>query len=527
VDPDTLSAPERELWKAFPRGDLVDLTRKRSVSARTIRAEVIAALLLGAVPPAPGQLAALRLEGARITGPLTLGHAVIAVPLRLSRCEFKSAIDLTAARTRDIDLTAARLTGLIAPLAQIDGNLDLADSDCPGQVLLTGAHITGVLQMRDCRISNPGQTALLGNRLTVADDLIAPGATVDGELNLAGAQIGGIVLLAGATIRNEGGRALNASNASVGSRFLARDGFSAYGETLLAETRIGADLNLRRALLSNPGGNALHAYGVQTGGAIVLTDTFTAHGAVRMSRARIGTALRLDGARLVNPSGDAIRCGNAHGQTLCLGPDLQTDGMADFGYSHFALIRDEKECWPRQLRLTGLGYQAIEPPLSAAERVGWLRRDTDGFVPQNYETLAAMYRNRGDDASARMVLLSRERERRESLRWHSRAWSWLQEITVGYGYRPMRAAAWLAGFLALGTLAFGLHHPPPLGGAPHPAFNPLIFTIDLLVPLVDLGMRNAYDPQGPQRWLAYLLIAVGWIFVTTIAAGIARILRRE
>jgi hypothetical protein len=40
-------------------------------------------------------------------------------------------------------------------------------------------------------------------------------------------------------------------------------------------------------------------------------------------------------------------------------------------------------------------------------------------------------------------------------------------------------------------------------------------------------MRGAYDPQGPQRWLAYFLIASGWIFATTIAAGIARVLRRQ
>jgi hypothetical protein len=40
-------------------------------------------------------------------------------------------------------------------------------------------------------------------------------------------------------------------------------------------------------------------------------------------------------------------------------------------------------------------------------------------------------------------------------------------------------------------------------------------------------MRNAFAPQGPQRWLAYLLIAVGWIFVTTIAAAIVRVLQRQ
>jgi hypothetical protein len=179
------------------------------------------------------------------------------------------------------------------------------------------------------------------------------------------------------------------------------------------------------------------------------------------------------------------------------------------------------------VRLSGLRYDELAPPLSPAVRVQWLRRDVDGYLPRNYETLAAMYRNAGDDPSARQVLLAKERARRAQLPWYGQAWSRLQELTVGYGYRPLRAAAWLLAFLAAGTLAFGLHHPPPLPGAPHPAFNPLIYTLDLLVPLVDLGQRDAYDPQGPQRWLAYLLIAVGWIFVTTIAAGIARVLRRQ
>jgi hypothetical protein len=47
VDPDKLSVPERALWQAFSRGDLLDLTKARGVRARTIRAEVISTLLLG------------------------------------------------------------------------------------------------------------------------------------------------------------------------------------------------------------------------------------------------------------------------------------------------------------------------------------------------------------------------------------------------------------------------------------------------------------------------------------------------
>jgi hypothetical protein len=527
VDVRTLSAAERALWDAFPRGEVVDLTGKPRVGARTIRAEVIAALLLGALPAEPGRTAAVRLKGARIIGTLDLAHGVVTVPVLLQRCQLQEVIDLTGAKARDVDLSGSNLAGLTAPLAEVDGNLDFGGCECSGAVVLSGAHITGALDLHDARLTRPGAVAFLGNRLTIDNDLVALRASVDGEFRLAGARIGGSVLFAGAALRNEGGYALHGPDMSVGARFLARDGFSAHGEVRLVGLRVEADLNFRNAFLSNPGGSALLAYGIQTGGSVALTEGFRSEGAVRLSRSRIGGAIFLEHAHLDNPEGDVIRCRNTQAQTLHLGPGLETTGIADFRNSQFANIRDEGAIWPRQLRLSGLSYGELAPPLPATLRVGWLRRDVDGYHPRNYETLAAMYRNSGDDSAARQVLLAREREHRAHRPWYGKAWSWLQEVTVGYGYRPLRAAGWLLAFLAAGTLAFGLHHPPPLAGVPHPAFNPFIYALDLMIPLVDLGQRGAYDPQGPQRWLAYLLVAVGWIFVTTIASGIARVLRRQ
>jgi hypothetical protein len=242
---------------------------------------------------------------------------------------------------------------------------------------------------------------------------------------------------------------------------------------------------------------------------------------------KVGGEIRCSGGRLVNAGDTAIRCRNTEAAALVLRRGLVAEGTADFQYSRFTVIRDDPSCWPGELRLSGLRYNILDPPLPAARRVEWLRRDPDGYLPQNYETLAAMYRGRGDGTAARTVLLAREREHRQQLPWYGRAWSLLQDFTVGYGYRPLRAGAWLVAFLVLGTLVFGLHHPPPLAGAPHPAFNPLIYTLDLLLPIVNFGLRETYDPQGPQRWLAYTLISVGWIFATTIAAGVARVLRRQ
>ena len=335
----------------------------------------------------PGRIAAVRLTGTRITGALDLAHGVIAVPVRLQRCELDDVIDLTGAKARDIDLSGSSLPGLTAPLAEVDGNLDLSGCECSGPVVLSGAHITGSLDVQDASLTCPGSVAFLGNRLKIDDDLVALRASVDGEFRLAGSRVGGSVLFAGAALRNEGGYALHGPDMSVGARFLARDGFYAHGEVRLVSLRVEGDLNFRNALLSNPGGIALLADGMQTGGSLGLSGGFRARGAVRLSRLRIDGGIFLERACLDNPAGDAIRCRNTRAHTLYLGADLEASGIMDFRNSQFANIRDEDAAWPQRLRLAGLGYGELVPPLSPALRVQWLRRDVDGYVPGNYGTL--------------------------------------------------------------------------------------------------------------------------------------------
>ena len=103
----------------------------------------------------------------------------------------------------------------------------------------------------------------------------------------------------------------------------------------------------------------------------------------------------------------------------------------------------------------------------------------------------------------------------------------MQDITVGYGYRPTRAALWLAALLALGTVVFAIAPPAPFAGTQVPPFNPLIYTLNLLLPVVAFGQARAYDPRGPEQWLSYVLIAAGWTLATAVAAGIIRVLQRD
>jgi hypothetical protein len=45
--------------------------------------------------------------------------------------------------------------------------------------------------------------------------------------------------------------------------------------------------------------------------------------------------------------------------------------------------------------------------------------------------------------------------------------------------------------------------------------------------VVDLGQKHEFNPVGVEQRFSYLLIAAGWVLVTTVAAGAARVLSRR
>ena len=102
----------------------------------------------------------------------------------------------------------------------------------------------------------------------------------------------------------------------------------------------------------------------------------------------------------------------------------------------------------------------------------------------------------GEPEEATTVWYARERLQRKEVGVLRRIWGVVQDITLGYGYRPWRALAWLALMLIAGSITYYLAPPPAIQASAAPHFNPVIYTLDLLVPLVDLGMKHAFNPSG-------------------------------
>ncbi|MEU9419854.1 hypothetical protein [Streptomyces sp. NPDC048272] len=118
------------------------------------------------------------------------------------------------------------------------------------------------------------------------------------------------------------------------------------------------------------------------------------------------------------------------------------------------------------------------------------------------------------------MLLAKQRHRRLTLSPPAGYGGHPLYVTVGYGYRPRLAGVWLLALTLLGTLAFTTHSPSPDKRDEGSPFQPLIYTLDLLIPLGGLRQRTGwYGPNSSLQWPAYLLIAFGWMLTTAIIAG--------
>jgi hypothetical protein len=174
-----------------------------------------------------------------------------------------------------------------------------------------------------------------------------------------------------------------------------------------------------------------------------------------------------------------------------------------------------------------------------------------GYRPGPYDQLAHMLRAAGNEEHASTVALRKQQFRYEALARGFkffgpgvRLWSWLQRSMVGYGYRPVRALGWLLTLLVLGSLWFGLGTDDCVydksgrfvASGPRCVvnqqdtglqWNPVIYTADLLVPIVDFGNKSRWYMHGTDNWVAAGFTASGWILATTVAAGVSRMLRRD
>ena len=586
-----LTEPERQLVLAASNGELVDLRAGdahldhpsqvgRWEAARTVRADLLTELLTGRRQSETGAVRAVKLAGARITGVLDLEASRLACPLLLDGCAVDQPINLVEAQAGAIRLPGSYVPGIAAGQLHTEGDLEFNYGfTASAAICLTGAHIGGRLDLSAANVTSPSGPAVDGDGLTVEQSMSANGLTAHGGVRLSGAHIGGRVGLDDARLNGAGGPALDGDGLTVRLSMFCRHGFTAHGEVRLRTAQIGGQLNFIEASLTNPGGRVLAALGLTVGqdmfchrlstaegeirmtgariggqldfsGAsltnpggyalaargltvgqdIEFTDGFTAEGQVQLQDAHIGGRLDLEGASLANPGGEAVSLEGVTAAVLILIPRTAPDGIVDLTNARVGSFYDNQASWPVRMRLRGFAYDKLEnDATSVTDRVAWLGRSEGGYIPGLYDQLAGAYRRAGHPEAARRIGVAKELRRRRELTWPGKAWNSLLYVTVGYGYRNWLAAVWLGALLVLGSLVFASAYPAHMHRAAPvvPSFQPVIYALDVLLPIVDLGQQQAWIPQGPALACSWLLTGTGWILTTAVVAGLTNALKRD
>lgn len=492
----------------------------------------------------PG-LEAIIAEGLSTRGDLSLRYATVNGEVRLSTAQIGGTCNLSGSQ---LDNPGGR--ALEADRSAIgSGLLALDGFSTKGSVVLRDARIDGPVIMSRGTIDAPADRAFNASGLTSTGGFVASHYTFRGQIRLTHAQIGGPFDLTGSELVADTSDSEAVALAGMGMVVdgeVRANGLTVTGTVDLSTARISGHLRMSGARFTDagtPGTGSLLLSGATLASGAEL-DGVDIAGRLDLRVAKVTDHVRLSGAYLRGADGRSLRATGLRAAQLRFRLAEPPGGRIGLAGATIDVLADHTSSWPtaatptpddgRAVVLDGFTYQRLESELDVNARLAWLARSTPLFEPQPYEQLAACYRQMGREREARRVLREKTRRYYAAAGRFARVWGWIQQVAVGYGYQPSRAVGWFVGLLAIGTVWFSQARCPRLGQAgvcpikadEHPAWDAALYTLDLLIPLVDLGHDKAWDPVGWDKVAAVALMAAGWVLVTTLVAAAGRALNR-
>ena len=359
----------------------------------------------------------------------------------------------------------------------------------------------------------------------------------------------------------------------MGGTVSLSDKFSAIGEVRFPNARMGAlecdgDFENSNAIVFN-------ASGMEVRGEVALRAQF--QGEVTLIGAHIGRSLTVTGA-LNNPGGTAFNAERVQAKEGVLWRPKSGRGKVNFSYAKIGTLADAIDAWKSfRIVLNGFTYDQFADPADAQSRIDWLAKRPDGmkFSPLPYEQAAKALFGMGHSVEAWDILREKRRLEHNKDSWLQRAWGGMIDAMTDFVYRPLRTVGWTMGIVLAGAVFFGAadhcerivpHQPIVLskkeyqnaredGGHPfdaarkavpdYPGFNPLMFSLDVFVPLFNLHQESYWAPNSGKgdffRWLTrgkgefegwwlltawyWIEIMAGWLLSSLLLLSVTGLLR--
>ncbi|MFC8127205.1 oxidoreductase [Streptomyces sp. NPDC057302] len=408
--PAWLTEAEVGMWQAFRNGSVCDRrTGDREVDdphgehpwgpERSVRARVVAWLLLQGPPGLEGRVCSLRLRGVQITGVLDVAGGTVVPYAELKQCRFEQEVLIPTARFTTLRLVDCSVPRLAGDRVCTEGALDLSRCRFQRGVHLTGARIGGDLLFNQAVVFRDRRgNSIAGDGLSVGRDLQAELLESHGQLSLRGAMVGDSFSLRGGKLANPYGHwALNAPQMTVG------------------RTLYMTPASLAERLL--PGHTP--AWGSRVQG-------FECQGGIRLDDGLFGDAVDLERARFVLGDDQEVSLRRVQTPELRFLGEAPQRGKVILSGAKVVTLIDKSTSWPGPggLQLGGFSYENLVPlgPFPLSRRLEWLAAATPEYDPEPYEQLATALRNGGEHAEARRIHRAQQRRWRATLPWPQRAW---------------------------------------------------------------------------------------------------------
>ncbi|MGR6915472.1 hypothetical protein ACU635_14600 [[Actinomadura] parvosata] len=441
-----------------------------------------------------------------------------------------------------------------------------------GGVTLHVARIARELSCSGGRMCNPGKIALMANGLICNGTVyLNDGFKAEGTVQFLRARIATELNCTRGTFKGDRTHpALSVNGLICGGAVFLNDGFKAEGMVQLINTTIESELNCTNGRFCNVDDDALVAEGLVCRGSVYLNEKFVAKGKVLLHQASVARQLDCTHAKIDEFYARCMKVG-----TNFIWRPQETPKAVDVSHSHVGNLQDLPAAWPGRHATTLAGFafdevddegSSIDTRITISQRLDWLR--SAAFAPDVYQRLVRIYQGNGHSDKARRIAieLQRQRRRQPDLKlWRDgsngrvwnlggpllRLWNWFLDKSVSYGYAFHRLlllavlcwiVSWFLFTLAQGqglmiAAAAGQSGPRPRVyecTASYPCFVPSIYSMELLLPVVNLRQVTywlpdfAVSPLGKVLWYwVWAMIIFGWMMAIALAGGIGHLFSRR
>lgn len=390
-------------------------------------------------------------------------------------------------------------------------------------IRLKGAHILGQLDLAHATLHAPLELV----NCSFTDPVSLEGARLR-SLRLSGCRFHGT---------DSKGRSLTCDGFRVAGSVDLDSGFHAQGQVRMVGGRIEGSLDCGGSTVRCATEAAVYLDRLRVDGNIFL-DNATLDGGVSLRGSRIGGQLVCESVKLssigTQPVVDAL--GATIEGVLKLSDLSSCRGLFNLTEVNIRQLHLDDEGHLPPMVLDGFRYTAIYPApiaggVSVDRRLKWLESGKR-YIPGAYDTLAAAYRRAGLEEAAEQILVAKQRRRRrEQLAPPRRLLDIALDGLVRYGFSTWRAMALLGVLLAAAAVAYWQAYPamffPAAAEDRTPAFQPIAYAADVLLPIIDLKQYSSWIAQGWVATVSWVLIAVGWLLSTVAVVGLTGVLAKR